>query len=78
MSDQKFAGRLRDNLPNARLPEFDAIAADVSGLLPASSTVDAIIEKLSYGIVDWAITDGKPWRRSTCSRRCRANSWRSR
>jgi Domain of unknown function (DUF4157) len=59
MSDQKFAGRLRDNLPNARLPEFDAIAADVSGLLPASSTVDAIIEKLSYGIVDWAITDAE-------------------
>jgi hypothetical protein len=59
MSDPKFAGRLRDNLPKERLPELNAIEKDVSGLLPASSTVDAIIEKLSYGIVDWAITDAE-------------------
>jgi Domain of unknown function (DUF4157) len=57
MSDPKFAGRLRDNLPKERQAELDAIEADVKGMLPAASTVDAIIDKLSYGVVDWAITD---------------------
>lgn len=57
MSDPKFADRLRDNLPDARRPEFDAIAADVKSLLPDNSKVEAIIDKLSYGLFDWAITD---------------------
>lgn len=57
MSDSKFAGRLRDNLPKERKAELDAIKADVKGMLPAASTVDEIIDKLSYGVVDWAITD---------------------
>lgn len=57
MSDRKFAGRLRDNLPKERIAELDVIEADVKGMLPAASTVDEIIDKLSYGVVDWAITD---------------------
>lgn len=57
MSDPKYANRLRDNLPDNRIAEFDAIAADVKNMLPANSTVEAIIDKLSYGLFDWAITD---------------------
>jgi len=57
MSDKKYADRLRDNLPAEKVPEFDAIAADVKAMLPATATVDQIIDKLSYGIVDWRISD---------------------
>lgn len=57
MSDPKFAGRLRDNLPKERLAELDAIESDVKSMLPAASTVDQIIDKLSYGVFDWAVTD---------------------
>jgi Domain of unknown function (DUF4157) len=57
VSDQKYMGRLRDNLPADRVKELDAIANDVSAMLPPASTVDEIIDKLSYGLFDWAITD---------------------
>jgi hypothetical protein len=57
MSDPKYAGRLRDNLPKERIPELDAIASDVKGMVPAATTVDQIIDKLSYGLFDWAVTD---------------------
>ncbi|MGE0575586.1 MAG: DUF4157 domain-containing protein [Reyranella sp.] len=57
MSDPKFADRLRDNLPDDRKAEFDVIKTDVSNMLPANSTVEDIIDKLSYGLFDWAITD---------------------
>jgi hypothetical protein len=57
MSDPKFANRLRDNLPDDRKAEFDAIAADVKGMLPDSAKIGSIIDRLSYGLFDWAITD---------------------
>jgi Domain of unknown function (DUF4157) len=57
MSDPKYANRLRDNLPKDRLPELDAIAADVKGLQPDNTVVESIIDKLSYGLFDWAITE---------------------
>lgn len=57
ISDPKFAGRLRDNLPQDHLPELDAIAADVKSMLPSEDAVEAVIDKLSYGLFDWAITD---------------------
>ncbi|HWJ72314.1 MAG TPA: DUF4157 domain-containing protein [Kaistia sp.] len=59
MSDTKYSGRLRDNLPDDRVAEFDAIAADVRGLVPGKTTLDAMIDKLSYGVFDWAITDAE-------------------
>jgi len=57
ISDTKYLDRLRDNLPDARKPELAAIVAGVSGSVPPKKTVDDIIDKLSYGPVDWAITD---------------------
>jgi Domain of unknown function (DUF4157) len=59
VSDKKYLDRLRENLPDERVPELDAIVKDVSGLLPETSKVDAIIDKLSYGLLDWAITDAE-------------------
>lgn len=59
VSDQKFMGRLRDNLPGDLVKDLDVIAKDVSAMLPPASAVDAIIDKLSYGLTDWAITDSE-------------------
>ncbi len=56
-ADPKFAGRLRDNLPDKRVAELDALAAGVAGMTPPASTVVDIQDRLSYGLFDWAITD---------------------
>ncbi len=56
-ADVKYAGRLRDNLPDAQVPELDALAADVSGMEPPASTLADINSRLSYGLFDWAVTD---------------------
>ncbi|WP_435592819.1 eCIS core domain-containing protein [Nocardia sp. bgisy118] len=56
-TNSKFADRLRDNLPDSRVPEFDALVADVRGLVPPTATVPAVESRLSYGLFDWAITD---------------------
>jgi hypothetical protein len=56
-SNEKYAGRLRDNLPGGRIGELDALEASVAGITPPRSEVEDIESKLSYGIFDWAITD---------------------
>src|SRR5215472_3031337 len=56
-ADVKYATRLRENLPDNRVPELDALAADVSGMEPPASTLAEINSRLSYGLFDWAITD---------------------
>lgn len=56
-ADAKYAGRLRDNLPDHRVPELDALAAGVAGLPAPAPTVAEIQDRLSYGLFDWAITD---------------------
>ena len=53
----KYAGRLRGNLPDRRVPELDALAAEVAAMAPPASTVAEIDSRLSYGVADWAITD---------------------
>jgi hypothetical protein len=56
-ADPTFAARLRDNLPDNRVAELDALAAGVAGMTPPTSTVEDIQDSLSYGLFDWAITD---------------------
>lgn len=56
-ADAKLANRLRENLPEGRLPELDALATGVAGLQPPAATVEDIQSRLSYGLFDWAITD---------------------
>lgn len=57
VSDTKYLKRLRNNLPDARKLELEAIVAGVSGSVPPKKTIDEIMDKLSYGLFDWAITD---------------------
>ena len=56
-TDPTLVERLRDNLPDSRRPELDAIEADVASIRPPTATVEDIKDKLSYGLFDWAITD---------------------
>ncbi|GIH14150.1 eCIS core domain-containing protein [Rugosimonospora africana] len=56
-ANAKYAGRLRDNLPDARVAELDAIARDVASLQAPQDTVTQIRDRLSYGLFDWAVTD---------------------
>lgn len=56
-SDPKYVHRLRDNLPDDRVAELDTLQADVGALQAPASTVEAIRERLSYGLFDWAVTD---------------------
>lgn len=56
-ADIKYATRLRENLPDARVPELDALAAGVASMEPPASTLAEINSRLSYGLFDWAITD---------------------
>jgi Domain of unknown function (DUF4157) len=56
-AEGSYAARLRDNLPQERLPELDALAAAVAGMLPPAPAVEAVQGRLSYGLFDWAITD---------------------
>jgi Domain of unknown function (DUF4157) len=56
-ADVKHSSRLRSNLPDARVPEFDALAADVASMEPSAAALAAIDDRLSYGLLDWAITD---------------------
>ncbi|MEV6871436.1 DUF4157 domain-containing protein [Amycolatopsis sp. NPDC051128] len=53
----KYATRLRENLPDARVPELDALAAQVASVEPPAATITAVTDRLSYGLFDWAITD---------------------
>lgn len=57
VSDTKYADRLRENLPPDRKAEFAQIEKDAQSALPPKGTVESIIDKLSYGLFDWAITD---------------------
>lgn len=59
VSDTKYLKRLRDNLPSERLHELESIEQSVAGSVPAKKTIDDIIDKLSYGIIDWVITDAE-------------------
>ena len=56
-ADIKYATRLRENLPDGRVPELDALAAEMSSMEPSASTLAEITSRLSYGLFDWAITD---------------------
>ncbi|MFD4631507.1 DUF4157 domain-containing protein [Streptomyces sp. NPDC058284] len=56
-NDATHARRLRENLPDGRLPEYDRLAADVAGLQPPANTLETIEDRLSYGLFDWAVTD---------------------
>jgi hypothetical protein len=57
VSDTKYADRLRENLPPDRKAEFAQIEKDAQSALPPKGTVESIIDKLSYGLFDWAITN---------------------
>lgn len=61
VSSEPYAGRLRDNLPGERIPEYDAIVASVQSIAPstAKNKIKKIESLLSYSIVDWAITDAE-------------------
>jgi hypothetical protein len=59
VSETKYLERLRSNLPSERLPELESIEQSVAGSLPAKGVVEDIIDKLSYGLFDWAITDAE-------------------
>jgi hypothetical protein len=54
---RKYADRLRDNLPEDRLPELDALEQGVAEIRPGAGVVEDIRSKLSYGLFDWAVTD---------------------
>ncbi|MEC4018801.1 DUF4157 domain-containing protein [Streptomyces sp. H27-D2] len=56
-TEATYAGRLRGNLPDDRVAELDALAADAAGLQPPAATVEAIEDRLSYGLFDWVVTD---------------------
>lgn len=58
-SEEKYAGRLRDNLPDNRIAELDGIEAGVANILPPSAAIEDINEKLSYGLFDWVVTDAE-------------------
>ncbi|MEU6667878.1 DUF4157 domain-containing protein [Streptomyces sp. NPDC046727] len=51
-----LAQRLRDNLPKNRVAEWDALAADVTGLRAPAATMEDIDVRLSYGLLDWAVS----------------------
>lgn len=56
-ANTKYLDRLRDNLPDNRIPELDALLASVADIGPPKKDVQEIESKLSYGIFDWAVTD---------------------
>ena len=58
-SDKKYADRLRDNLPDDRIPELDQIAGGAADILPPSATVESIRSELSYSLFDWVVTDAE-------------------
>ena len=57
VSDEKYLERLRSNLPSQRAAELDEIVKGVSSMVPPRSDLETIIENLSYGVFDLAITD---------------------
>ncbi|MGW8374958.1 DUF4157 domain-containing protein [Streptomyces sp. ODS28] len=57
LSMPTYARRLRENLPDDRIAELDALAADVAGLQAPADTLGKLDERLSYGLFDWAVTD---------------------
>jgi hypothetical protein len=56
-SHGKYLRRLRENLPKNRLPELDALVSAAADVTPAAQEVEDIDSLLSYGVLDWAITD---------------------
>jgi hypothetical protein len=56
-ADPKYVDRLRDNLPDDRVAELDALQAAVAPIAAPTDTVKDIRDKLSYGLFDWAVTD---------------------
>lgn len=59
VSDEKYLDRLRSNLPAERAAELETIVQDVAGMVPPRADLEQIIENLSYGLFDWAITDAE-------------------
>jgi hypothetical protein len=59
VSDKKYADRLRENLPPDRLAEFAQIERDAQSALPPADAIEKVIDNLSYGLFDWAITDAE-------------------
>lgn len=58
-SNPKYAGRLRENLPDARVRELDDLQRGAAPIQPATATVEDIRDKLSYGLFDWVVTDAE-------------------
>jgi len=56
-SNEKYANRLRDNLPENRLPELNEIEQAIADIRPPTSEVEDIRSKLSYGLFHWIITE---------------------
>jgi hypothetical protein len=56
-SNAKYSNRLRDNLPENRLPELHEIEQAVADLRPPTSEIEDIRSKLSYGLFHWIITE---------------------
>ena len=59
VSDAKYLERLRSNLPTERAAELETIVQDVAGMAPPRADLEKIIDNLSYGLFDWAITDAE-------------------
>lgn len=61
VTSEPYADRLRSNLPAERIAEYDDIVASVQSITPqsAKSKIQKIQSLLSYGIIDWAITDAE-------------------
>ena len=57
VADQKYLDRLRDNLPDNRLPELTEIETGVADIIPPSAEIKDIRSNLSYGIFHLVITD---------------------
>ncbi len=56
-ADPKYVNRLRENLPENRLPELNELEHNLGSIRPPTPTVEDVRSKLSYGLFDWVVTD---------------------
>jgi hypothetical protein len=59
VSDRKYFERLRDNLPEERIKELDAVQAEVAAITPPAAATGEVQKNLSTGLFegDLAVTD---------------------
>jgi Domain of unknown function (DUF4157) len=56
-ANPKYVNRLRENLPEERVREFNKLEREVAPIQPPIPTIEDIRSKLSYGLFDWVVTD---------------------